>query len=46
MRTKLDPDDEFLIPDVSGLDWSNAEIGRYARAPGEKTEVCIDGAVG
>jgi hypothetical protein len=46
MRTKLDPDDEFFIPDVSGLDWSQAEVGRYARAPGEKTEIGIDGAVG
>jgi hypothetical protein len=45
MRTKLDPDDEFFIPDVSGLDWSKAEIGR-PRQPGEKTEICIDGAVG
>lgn len=46
MRTKLDPDDEFFIPDVSGFDWSQAEVGRYARAPGEKTEICIDGAIG
>jgi hypothetical protein len=43
---KLDPDDEFFIPDVSGFDWSKAEIGRYARKPGEKTEIFIDGAVG
>jgi hypothetical protein len=46
MRTKLDPDDEFFIPDVSGFDWSRAETGRYAKAPGEKTEIRIDGAVG
>jgi len=46
MRTKIDPDDEFFIPDVSGLDWSKAEVGRNARKPGEKTEICIDGAVG
>ena len=46
MRTKLDPDDEFFIPDVSELDWSKAEIGRYSKAPGEKTEICVDGAVG
>jgi hypothetical protein len=46
MRTKIDPDDEFFIPDVSGLDWSKAEVGRRARKPGEKTEICIDGAIG
>ena len=46
MRTKLNPDDEFFIPDVSGLDWNDAEVGRYARKPGEKTEIFIDGAVG
>ena len=45
MRTKLDPDDEFFIPDVSALDWSNARIGP-GRKPGERHEVCIDGAVG
>jgi hypothetical protein len=45
MRTKIDPDDELFIPDVSGLDWSKAEVGRYDRKPGEKTEVRIDGAV-
>jgi hypothetical protein len=45
MRTKLDPDDEFFIPDVSGIDWSKAEVGRRARKPGEKTEIFIDGAV-
>ena len=45
MRTKLDPDDEFFIPDVSGFDWSKAETGRYARAPGEKTEIRLDGAI-
>ena len=45
MRTKLDPDDEFFIPDVSGIDWSKAEVGRHARKPGEKTEIFVDGAV-
>ena len=33
-------------PDLSDLDWSKAEVGRYARAPGEKTEIRVDGAVG
>ena len=46
MRTKFDPDDEFFIPDVSGLDWSKAQVGRPGRRLGEKTEIFIDGAVG
>ena len=46
MRTKLDPDDEFFIPDVSGIDWSKAGVGPNPPKPGEKTEICIDGAVG
>ena len=46
MRTKLDPDDEFFIPDVSELDWSTAVIGRHPRKPGEKSEFFLDGAVG
>jgi len=46
MRTKIGPDDELYIPDLSGLDWGTAEVGRYARKPGEKTEICIEGAVG
>ena len=45
MRTKLDPDDEFFIPDVSGIDWSKAEVGRHARKPGERTEIFVDSAV-
>ena len=44
MRTKLDPDDEFFIPDVSGFDWSKAESAG-TRRPGETTEICIDGAI-
>ena len=46
MRTKLDPDDEFFIPDVSGLDWSKTVAPRRIRKPGEKVEIFIDGAVG
>jgi hypothetical protein len=39
-------DDDEVRPDTSQLDWSKAEIGRYSRKPGEKTEIFIDGAVG
>jgi hypothetical protein len=46
MRTKLDPDDEFFIPDVSGIDWSKAVVGPHPRKPGEKSEFFLDGAVG
>lgn len=28
MNSKLDPDDEFFIPDVSGLDWSKGAVPR------------------
>jgi hypothetical protein len=44
MRTKLDPDDEFFIPEI---DFSKVEFipNRRIRSPGEKTEICIDGAV-
>ena len=41
MSTKSDE-----APDLSGLDWSKAEVGRYAGAPGEKTEIRIDNAIG
>jgi hypothetical protein len=37
--------DDDTRPDTSHLDWSKAEVGRFSRTPGEKTEVCIDGAV-
>ena len=33
-------------PDAAGLDWSSAEIGRYALKPGQRSEVRVDGAVG
>jgi hypothetical protein len=46
MPTKIDSDDDLLIPDVSRLDWSNAHFGRDGRQTMEKTEVCLDGAVG
>lgn len=45
MRTKIDPDDDLYIPDVSGLDWSKALPNPHARKPGEKTEIRLDGAV-
>ena len=44
MRTKLDPDDEFFIPEIE-IDWSVARPSRFARKPGEKTEICLDGAI-
>ena len=44
MLTNVD-DEDLAIPEVTWIDWSTAEIGRYSRRPGEKTEVCIDGAV-
>lgn len=44
MRTKLDPDDEFFIPEI---DFTQPMLpNRFAKKPGEKTEICIDGAVG
>ena len=45
MRTKLDPDDEFFIREI---DFSRATFkpNPFARKPGEKTEIFIDGAVG
>ncbi len=45
MRTKLDPDDEFFIPEI---DFSKVEFrpNPFARKPGEKHEIRIDGAVG
>jgi hypothetical protein len=46
MNSKLDPDDEFFIPDVSGLDWRKGGVPRRTRKPGEKVEIFIDGAVG
>ena len=39
-------DEDLEIPERLDIDWSKAEIGRYAPRPGEKTEICIDGAVG
>ena len=45
MSMKLDPDDEFFIPEI---DFSKVEFRRnpLAKSRGEKTEICIDGAVG
>jgi hypothetical protein len=45
MRTKLSPDDEFFIPDVSEFDWSKARVGGHTLKPGEKTEIRLDGAI-
>jgi hypothetical protein len=45
MRPKLDPDDEFFIPEME-IDWNVARPSRFTRKPGEKTEICIDGAIG
>jgi hypothetical protein len=44
VNTKLDPDDEFFIPEI---DFSTVEFvpNPLARKPGEKTEIVIDGAV-
>ena len=44
MRTKLDPDDEFFIPEI---DFSKVEFvpNPRVRQPGEKTEICLDGAI-
>ncbi|MDO8485657.1 MAG: hypothetical protein Q7S35_12025 [Candidatus Limnocylindrales bacterium] len=44
MRTKLDPDDEFFIPEI---DFSKVEFvpNPRIRAPGDKTEICLDGAI-
>ena len=39
-------DDDLEIRERLDIDWSKAEVGRYARKPGEKVEICIDGAVG
>jgi hypothetical protein len=38
-------DADDIRPDTSQIDWSKAEIGRWARKPGEKTEIFVDGAV-
>ena len=44
MRTKLDSDDEFFIPEI---DFSQVEFvpNPRVRKPGERTEVCLDGAI-
>ena len=39
-------DSDDIRPDTSQIDWSKAEVGRWARKPGEKTEIFVDGAVG
>ena len=44
MPMKIDPDDEFFIPEI---DFSKVEFrsNPFARKPGEQTEIGIDGAV-
>ena len=46
MRTKIDADDELYIPELTEADWAQMVPNRYAQKPGEKVEICIDGAVG
>jgi hypothetical protein len=41
MPTKTD-DSDLEIPEFI---WTGAQPNRYAPAPGEKTEICVDGAV-
>ena len=45
MRTKLDPDDEFFIPemDVTDPEWRHPEA---TQMPGQPSGILIDGAVG
>ena len=45
MNTKYD-DDDLEIPELTDDDWARMEPNRFARKPGEKTEICVDGAVG
>lgn len=45
MRTKLDPDDEMFIPELTEADWARA-VKVMRSPPGEKREIRIDGAVG
>jgi hypothetical protein len=42
--TALDVDDDLEIPEIT--DWAGFERGRYARKPGETSQIFIDGAVG
>jgi hypothetical protein len=42
--TTLDVDDDFEIPEIT--DWTGFQRGRYARKPGETSQIFIDGAVG
>ncbi len=45
MRTKIDPDADLAIPELTDLDWSRAGPNPRPRAPGEKTEIILDGAI-
>ena len=46
MRTKIDPDDDLFIPEITPEEMSRFQPSRYRRKPGEKTDIFIDGAVG
>jgi hypothetical protein len=39
-------DDDDVRPDTSHIDWSKAGVGPNPPKPGERTEICIDGAIG
>ena len=44
MTTNID-DDDLEIPELTDEFWARAVPNPYARKPGEKTEICLDGAV-
>jgi len=44
MTTNID-DDDLEIAELTDEFWARAVPNPYARKPGEKTEICLDGAV-